>query len=218
MGKSYHRIKRIFHFYHQYFTRIIKYTNNSFSKRIALSFDDGPRPIFTLNILELLRKYNISANFFLIGKAIEQYPEIVKKIHDYNHLIGNHSYSHTVYSSLNRDDLAKELKKTDDLIINNTSQKKVLFYRPPYGSMLSQDFLSWIDSNRKYIVLWSVDSIDYIENIDPKEISDDLISTIKNGDIILFHDHGENALHILELLLPQLVKKKYHFSLLNEII
>jgi glycosyltransferase involved in cell wall biosynthesis len=88
----YHRFRRIYAFYLQQESHIVKYCNISFTKILVLSFDDGPHPVLTREILAILKQYNVCANFFLLGPAIEKTPDLVKEIFDKGHTLGNHGY------------------------------------------------------------------------------------------------------------------------------
>ncbi|WP_278011707.1 polysaccharide deacetylase family protein [Flavobacterium gyeonganense] len=98
-------------------------------KKIALTFDDGPS-VYTLEVLEILKKYNAKATFFCIGKNIETHPEILQKVIDEGHLFGNHSYSHSKFFDFyNAKKITEDLQKTDRLLEKLTSKKSTFFVR-----------------------------------------------------------------------------------------
>ena len=103
------------------------------NKKIALTFDDGPHPYYTEQLLKGLRERGVKATFFITGKNVEAYPEIVKEIYDDGHLIGNHTYSHTQLTSKNEDAFRQELIKTNE-VIREVTGEDTIYVRPPYGS------------------------------------------------------------------------------------
>lgn len=162
--------------------------------KIALTFDDGPHPEFTPEILKVLRRYEAKATFFLLGSAIERNPDIVRMIAEEGHCIGNHTYSH---ARLRAGELETEVKITEDLIVRITGSSSRLF-RPPRGE-LGLRVISTCIRNGLTCVLWSVDSQDW-RGISCGEISEIVASYARSGDIILMHDDSEQTLHSL----PQL--------------
>ncbi|TEB41353.1 polysaccharide deacetylase family protein, partial [Flavobacterium circumlabens] len=127
-------------------------------KKIALTFDDGPGP-FTVEVLELLKKYNANATFFCIGKNIENHPEIVKQIIEEGHLVGNHSYSHSKFFDFyNAAAITKELQKTDSLLEKFTPGK-VKFFRPPYG-VTTPSIRRALKITGHQVIGWNIRSLD----------------------------------------------------------
>lgn len=109
-------------------------------RKIAITFDDGPHPYYTEQLLDGLKERGVKATFFVMGKNVEQYPELVERMHNEGHLIGNHTYSHIQLNRGNGDSFKEELIKTSELIEELTGQE-VQYVRPPYGS--------WIRSSRR---------------------------------------------------------------------
>ena len=102
------------------------------SKKIALTFDDGPHPYYTEQLLDGLKEREVRATFFVMGKNVEQYPELVERMSEEGHLVGNHTYSHMQLSQSNEDAFREELVKTNEMIEKLTGQE-VQYVRPPYG-------------------------------------------------------------------------------------
>lgn len=197
---------------------IVFYKSRKPTKKIALTFDDGPHPRYTERILNILDKYNIKATFFVIGVNIQNYPEPLKKIAAAGHEIGNHSYSHAICKSGTASDVSLEMQKCDSLIEDITG-KKTSLYRPPCGKY--DDIVLWAAEERGYsIILWSVDTLDW-KNTPPEKISDAVLREIDGGEIILMHDYtsGENTTcDALELMLPRLIEQGYEFVCVSELI
>jgi acyl-phosphate glycerol 3-phosphate acyltransferase len=195
-------------------------------KVVALTFDDGPDPEFTPEILDLLKQNDVKATFFLVGTHAEKYPGLVKRIIAEGHEIGNHSYSHPVNMLLfSRDRIVQEVVKAEEAITRAGGVRPYLF-RPPRG--LFNKVLMSILRDRKYtMVLWSLSSRDWQEP-SYKEITWRVCTGVKNGDIVLFHDSGslispEGGNHACTIdALPYVIKglreRGYRFVPLTDMI
>jgi len=185
-------------------------------KNVALTFDDGPNPEYTPQILDILDDYKVKATFFLIGREIEKYPALTRRILEKNHSIGNHSYYHKKHLQLDSRKIIKEIEETSKIIkrFNGHSQ---FFFRPPYGKVSLFLLFMTIRLNLS-IVLWSVDSMDW------KKESKHLIlhkinsSNIRCGDIILFHDDNIFTVEALPIIIEGLKKKGYQFVTVEQMI
>ena len=215
MRKLYHRIQRILHFYKQFFNRDIRYINNSFSKQLALTFDDGPDPLLTDQVLDFLSEQNISATFFLSGPAIEKSPEIVARIVNQGHCVGNHGYEHVLPADQEQDEMISGFEKTDQSIKDISGNDFVRFYRPPYGKVTSA-FNSWVKKKSAYTVHWSLDSYDYRSEFTSGMMAEMLLRDVKSGDIILLHDTKPVTISLLKKIVPELQKRNYQFLKLDE--
>lgn len=156
-------------------------------KIVALTFDDGPHPIFTPQILDLLAKYKAKATFFAAGNKVERFPAVLKRVSKEGHEIANHTYSHIYSSRIPAEKLTEELQKTDSIIKNITGQQPTL-YRP-VGGMYNDGIIDTAIKNGKTVVLWSwhTDSKDWSRPPAGK-MSKQIITGVKPGNIILFHD------------------------------
>lgn len=187
-------------------------------KLIALTFDDGPHPKETYEILNILNKYNVKATFFVVGKHANWYSKPLIEASKEGHEIGNHTFSHPDISNLSSDDIKKEIKECEDELIKLTGKKPTLF-RPPYGSY-GKDQLGEIAKECGYkIILWtSIDAKDW-KNPPSAQISNTIINKVQNGDIILLHDYGtENTVQALDVIIPTLIKEGYKFVTVSELI
>jgi peptidoglycan-N-acetylglucosamine deacetylase len=179
---------------------------NVSDKLIAVTFDDGPTPE-TLKVLELLKKYDVKATFFCIGKQIEKYPDILRQVIDEGHTIGNHTYSHSPKMSLwNMEAVLKELTKTDE-IIYSIGRVKAKLYRPPYGVTFPQLARAIKVTNHK-VIGWNIRSLDAVIN-DEQRILKRITSRLKPGSIILLHDTSQKSVNVLEQLLVVLQSENY---------
>ncbi|NDP28151.1 MAG: polysaccharide deacetylase family protein, partial [Flavobacterium sp.] len=130
------------------------------NKIIALTFDDGPNEN-TVFILDILRKHNVKATFFCVGKNIEKHPEILKRIIEEGHLVGNHSYSHSNFFDFYRKNrLVAEIQKTDALIKSISGMKPQLF-RPPYG-VTNPSIRRALEVTKHKVIGWNIRSLDGI--------------------------------------------------------
>lgn len=146
--------------------------------KVALTFDDGPNPYFTLRILDLLDAHNVKGNFFVIGQRCLEHPEILKEIHKRGHLIGNHTFSHTI----------GDFKKCDE-IINDILGITFNFVRPPsYDISFCKKECDYLQG--KQIITGDVNSKDYLD-ITSEEVIENVINDVQNGSIIDFHDGSE---------------------------
>lgn len=189
-------------------------------KVIALTFDDGPNPRYTPQILNLLKKYHAKATFFVTGYRANKYPGLVKREVMNGHIIGNHTYNHPNIARLSLDKIREELTKSDELIFSITKQKPQLF-RPPYG-FYDEKVIRASKQAGYTVVLWSLrqDTLDWkrpgVQNIVKK-----VVSNIRNGDIILFHDHiqrSSQTVQALKQILPILQNKGYKFVTVSELL
>lgn len=127
------------------------YMANTKEKVIALTFDDGPDPIDTPEILDILKVKNVRATFFVLGKAAQENPTLLKRLIMEGHEIGNHSFNHDYQQRR----LVEEIIKTDQEVFISTGVH-TYFYRPP-GGLLSQNQLETVKKNGHIVALWSVD-------------------------------------------------------------
>jgi peptidoglycan/xylan/chitin deacetylase (PgdA/CDA1 family) len=157
-------------------------------KYVAITFDDGPDPIYTPEILDILKEKNVVATFFLIGKHIEQYPELANRIVEEGHSIGNHTYSHKSIGPLTARAVYQEIIKAQEVMEGITGVRPTLF-RPPRG-VYSSHAGKVLKDNRYTLVLWDISAVDWAE-FPAKNVVSNVLSKVKPGSIILFHDSGD---------------------------
>jgi len=155
---------------------------------VALTFDDGPDPVYTPKVLKLLRQSNIKATFFVVGSKVARYPEIVTEIVADGHTIGNHSYTHRNLSTLGTQQLEYEIDWTQDAIEQATGLRPNLM-RPPRG-MGSPELFRLLEERGMTLALWSKSSQDWLQPT-PSGIVTTLGRAVRSGDILLFHDSGD---------------------------
>lgn len=176
------------------------------NKRIAITFDDGPT-IYTALILELLEQHQAKATFFCIGQQIEKYPNILKQAFDQQHLIGNHTYTHAKNTGfLSTEKMLEEITK-NDRIIEAVIGVKPLLYRPPFG-VTNPHVAKAVKRSGHAVIGWSIRSLDTVIS-DEKKILETVISKVKPGSVILFHDINPQTVRIVEQLLNFLSENEY---------
>ncbi len=190
-------------------------------KLIALTFDDGPDPEETPLILDLLSQYQAKATFFVLGKKVEQYPELAAREVLEGHEIANHTYTHRYFNRpITREVLNSEITRTDEAILRATGQKPVLF-RPP-GGYYGQAVVDGAKQAGYKTVLWSwhQDTEDW-NRPGTEKIIRKVLTNARNGDIILFHDHVEGKSQTaaaLQKILPELSNRGYRFVTVSELM
>ncbi|WP_313894516.1 polysaccharide deacetylase family protein [Psychrobacillus sp.] len=187
-------------------------------KVVALTFDDGPHPKHTGEILDLLAKYNAKATFFVVGENIEKAPDILLRQYNEGHDIANHTYTHPIKTTIPK--LEAELKKTNDLIYSITGHYPELF-RPVEGQYTDEMIESVVKQGYK-VVMWSwhLDTEDW-KDPGVHRIVKTVLKGTEPGNVILFHDGGSNrsqTVKALEKILPELQKQGYKFVTITELL
>ncbi len=185
-------------------------------KQFTLTFDDGPDPVNTPLLLDLLKKANVSATFFCIGEKLEKHPEVAAGIFKEGHIIGNHSYSHTNRFPLKSvKQIRGEILKTREIIENITGQPNI-FFRPPFG--VTNPRIARATKGLGFTITgWSLRSFDLSGNKSDK-IASRVISKLRGGDIILLHDTSPDILRILGRLLSFAESSDYEIINLDEML
>ncbi|MFJ7367145.1 polysaccharide deacetylase family protein [Peribacillus frigoritolerans] len=154
---------------------------------IALTFDDGPNPEYTIKLLDLLKEYEIKATFFVVGSKVKSNPGIIKRMHEEGHTIGIHHFHHVSSWVLSPIHLRKQLEMTE-MAITECTNEKVIFYRPPWGHF---NIFTLLFSKKYKVIMWSGIFGDWkVENC-KNTLLDQLRSTSTEGSILLLHDCGE---------------------------
>ena len=185
--------------------------------RIALTFDDGPHPGRTGRILDLLARYSVKATFFILGCNAEYYPAPLPKMVSDGHEIEDHSFDHKTREK-SVAELKESITKTAD-IIEKISGRRPRYFRPPEGHC-SAELSEALNELGYETVFWTVDSRDWTGK-PAEQITRDVLATVKDGDVLLFHDYtcpGENTLHALEKIIPELLARGYRFVTVEELL
>jgi peptidoglycan/xylan/chitin deacetylase (PgdA/CDA1 family) len=191
---------------------------------ICLTFDDGPDPVYTPQLLDLLKLYHVKATFFLVGKHAAAHPEVVRRMHREGHSIGIHNYLHRSNWLMHPRTVAKQVQMTSNIIESITGEKPQL-YRPPWGIMNLFDYTS---RNNLQIVLWSMMAGDWRKSTGAEKVKKRLLKHLEGGHIYLLHDCGNtfgadleapaNTIKALEEFIPAALHQGYHFVRVDELV
>ena len=175
-------------------------------KRIYLSFDDGPHPIITNFVLDILKENGIKATFFCIGDNVLKYPETFERIVKEQHSIGNHTHNH-----LNgwKSDNIQYYKN----ILQAAKHIPSKLFRPPYGKIKPTQ-ANYLLKRGWRIIMWNSLSADFDSSIDGVTCFNNVKSTMKNGSIVVFHD-SEKAFDRMKIALPLLIQycREQHYEI-----
>ncbi len=190
------------------------WSGNGYNKAIALTFDDGPHPEYTPQVLAVLDRYNIKASFFWLGACVNRYPGIAKAICDRGHWIGLHGYDHRSFPTLSPNDLQDSLAKTQVAIYNacDLTPEQVCDVRPPNGLFTPQTLQLFLKWNYRP-VMWSVVPEDWVRP-GVNTVVQRVLKQVQNGSLIVLHDGtcgGQDVAATIKILIPQLLQQGYEF-------
>lgn len=175
------------------------------SKQIALTFDDAPDAVYTEQVLDVLKTYDIPATFFLVGTNVKDYPQLVERMVREEHVVANHSWSHPNLTKIKADSVGFQIKETEQAIEKLTGLQTALI-RPPYGAV-SREVVQQLKDSGYAVINWSVDSQDWRDR-DVDQILINTLPGIKKGAIILLHSAGgtEQNFGATVKALPELIE------------
>lgn len=181
-------------------------------KKVALTFDDGPHPYYTEQLLDGLKERGVVVTFFVTGENAALHPDVISRMSEEGHLIGNHTYSHLQLQSGNLEKFKEELLKTNE-VIEEITGKEVEYVRPPYGTWDKS-----IESELNMIpVLWTVDPLDWCSN-NASNVAKRIIKEVEEDDIILMHDYYSTSVTAALKVVDELLKEGYVFVTVEEIL
>lgn len=178
-------------------------------KEIFLTFDDGPEPAVTPEILEILQAYKARATFFCVGKNVAKYPEIYDKILSDGHATGNHTYSHEKGWETSLLAYLRSVSRCNELVKSN-------LFRPPYGKIRRNQTAAL--KKRFQIIMWDVLSADFDQEVDEQKCLNNVIEHARAGSIVVFHDSlkcKQNVLYALPRVLQHFTSEGYQFSAIS---
>lgn len=181
-------------------------------KQIALTFDDGPNCKYTPQLLDGLKERDVKATFFLIGKYVEECPDVVKRMNDEGHLIGNHTYDHVEITTLSDEAALKEIHDTN-AVIYDIIHEDVEYMRPPFG-VWQRNLEEDLDVMP---VMWSVDPLDWTTS-NTQEIINKVVRDVEDGDIILMHDCYQSSVDAALRIIDILEDAGYEFVTVDELL
>lgn len=175
-------------------------------KLVSLTFDDGPNPLYTQQVLDILARYDVKATFFLLGQEVVRHPELAKQIVEEGHQVANHSFGHPNFAEISDEEVLEEVNRTQEAIIDATGITPTM-YRMPYGAGGARVVNLLPDMNS---VIWNVDSEDWISD-DAYMIYENVMVNILPHTVVLMHDKHQSTVDSLELLIPDLLEQGYEF-------
>lgn len=188
------------------------------SMKIAITFDDGPHPHLTQEILDILEQYHVKATFFMVGVNVVNYPDAARAVLQAGHEVGNHTYSHSDLKHMDELQMRDELGLCEDVLEELCEYRPHLF-RPPEGVLNA--YVEHCSANNDYsLILWSLDTRDW-ESKDTDKIVKRVLSQVCAGDIILMHDyigHNSKTPEALRVLLPKLLELGYEPVTVSELL
>ncbi len=195
------------------------YIGDTSKKIIYLTFDAGYENGNTAAILDALKKHNVKATFFLVGNYIETSPELVKRMVEEGHIVGNHTFSHPDMSAISSQEaFQKELSKLENLYESTTGKKMVKYYRPPQGKY-SVENLKMAKTMGYKTIFWSLAYVDWYQDKQPskEQAYKKLLGRIHPGAVVLLHSTSKTNAQILDELLSKWEEMGYSFGTLDEL-
>ena len=190
----------------------VQETASSEAKRIALTFDDGPHPRYTEELLDGLAERNVKATFFLLGENIEGKEDIVKRMAEEGHLIGNHTFYHVDITKLSQEEACKEIRAASEKIMALTGQP-VEYVRPPFGNWNKE-----LECDMMMIpIFWTLDTRDWTTS-NADAIVQKVVTTVEENDIILMHDSYASTVQAALRIVDLLTAEGYEFVTADELI
>jgi peptidoglycan/xylan/chitin deacetylase (PgdA/CDA1 family) len=191
-------------------------------RQVALTFDDGPSPRYTPEIMAVLQHYQAPATFFVLGRKVEQYPQLVQAMLQAGHEVGNHTFDHPRLPKMVDSVRESEVERTAvdlELLGDRTAR----WIRPPY-SAYDDRFKAYVAHTNGRLVLWSIDSGDW-RGLDRDAIVKNVVNRVRPGAIIIFHDSDEYdkadrspTVEALKLIVPALKAQGYRLVTVSQLV
>ena len=179
---------------------------------IALTFDDGPHRLYTVQILNSLNKYDSAATFFVVGNRVSESRDILKRMVSEGSEIGNHTWNHKQLTTLKDYEVEEQIAMTQKAVYNATGLYPQVM-RPTYGSI----DINLQDSLNLPVILWSVDPLDW-KTQDSNKIAKNILDTITSGDIVLMHDIFPSTAAAAEIVIRELSRRGFQLVTVNELL
>lgn len=198
--------------------RLITHVETNGEKLIALTFDDGPDPLYTNDVLEILEKYNIKATFFVVGENAQAHPELIRREIDAGHEIENHTYTHADLSRANAAGTEEEIQKTDALL-GRMLNRNMKYFRPP-KKLFRPETIDIAERNDYQTVLWTI-CVENAQSPTPQSMAKRVIDAARPGMIILAHDgrlDRSKTLLALPIIIKAYQEQGYQFVTLDELL
>lgn len=183
---------------------------------IAITYDDGPHPQNTPRLLDILRARNIKATFYVIGRSVDLYPQIVRRTVAEGHEMGNHTYTHRLMTKLGDSEVRSELNRTADSVMR-AAGVRMKTMRPPYGGLLQRQ-RELVHQEFGYpTILWSVDPLDW-KRPGASVITSRILENTAAGGIVLAHDLHAQTVDAMPATLDGLLRRGFQFVTVSQLI
>jgi len=186
------------------------YTLDANKKTVSFTFDDGPSD-YDLDIIDYLVYSHSKATFFLVGNRINNFSGSIEKMLANDMEIGNHTFAHRYLNKLTVEKAVSEIQKTNEIYYSLT-QKNMMLLRPPYGSIKQTQ----LNASGYPSILWSLDTLDW-KSRDADKVYEEIMSNVKDGDIILMHSLYESTRDAVKKVIPELYKQGYQIVTVSEL-
>lgn len=181
-------------------------------KKIALTFDDGPHPVYTKKLLEGLAERHVEATFFVVGENIPGNEDLIARMKEEGHLIGNHTYDHVKICDMSGEEACEQVEKTSELVKEITGENTE-FVRPPFGAWNKEMECSFT----MIPVLWDVDPLDWTTK-NSAAVVQKVLNSVEENDIILLHDCYDSSVEAALEIVDELLTQGYEFVTVDELI
>ncbi|WP_226584956.1 delta-lactam-biosynthetic de-N-acetylase [Halobacillus litoralis] len=195
------------------------YLDSSGDPVVYLTFDNGYEQGYTGKVLDVLKEKEVPATFFVTGHYIESAPELLKRMADEGHLIGNHSWSHPDFTKISKEKMQRELSMVEESVKKLTDQDVMTFVRPPRGTFNDQT-LKWAGEFGYTHAFWSLAFVDWQTDRQKgwQYAYDRVMEQIHPGAVILLHTVSKDNAEALSQLIDELRKRGYRFGSLNDLM
>ncbi len=198
--------------YHRVYRKAIPVQIDRTRPAVAITFDDGPNPDHTPQVLDILYEQQVPATFFLIGEKFDGNELLIKEIAASGHEIGSHTFSHPDLTRLDRGQIQVEITKTEAELQKILPDYSIKYVRPPYGRY-TEEVEGAIDLP---LMLWTLDSGDW-ENPNSEKIYATVVNNIQDGDIIVFHDDNAQTVKALKRIIVELKARGFYFVTVSQL-
>ncbi len=198
--------------------KLITHVNTGEKKLLALTFDDGPDPLYTGAVLNILKKYEVKATFFVVGENAAAHPDLIQAQIKAGHEIENHTYTHADLSLANEEGTEAEIQKTDQLL-SSMLGRDIKYFRPP-KKLFRQETIAIAERNGYQTVLWTI-CVENARSPTPQTMAKRVIEAARPGMIILAHDgrmDRSQTLLALPIIIKAFHKQGYQFVTLEELL
>ncbi|RYG73267.1 delta-lactam-biosynthetic de-N-acetylase [Lentibacillus lipolyticus] len=195
------------------------YADDSGEKELYLTFDNGYEEGYTDDILDVLKKHDVPATFFLTGHYVKSEPDLVKRMADEGHIIGNHSYHHPDLTVVSKKSMRKELESLEEAVSEVSSQEDIKYLRPPKG-MFNERTLKWANDLGYIHTFWSLAFVDWNTGNQKgwKHAYENIMDHIHPGAVILLHTVSSDNAKALDKMITTLKKQGYQFKSLDHMV